>query len=705
MSLVMDHHYFATTSDLNDVTAAFDFSNFPPEYPWGTATDTNSCEQQRPVPASESNEQWPTSSSGPYQIAQFSPNYQAYQYQALPFTSPLPTTWNSSPAPLPYENIAADIPRTLEYDAQCGLTPTLLGAHDLSVSPKTMPLSFAPDVQSQCESRKASTNRSRLSYEARAILDRWFEQNRSDPYLEKPEAEDLATETGLTVRQVRTYFANARARKLPPASATESSGDTSSRAQTETPRGSMDQEDQTQAPPRRRRWASHERVSISQQPSPMERFLHSSPEEEGIPEGIVECAAKNLEERRGSEAGSSRSLQKRKRNSCKIEVQSDIGRSSNRGSECSHSSNESNANRPGPRRGRKRQPDTFRLPPTSLIIRAPSDSKKIFQCTFCPRDFAHKYDWRRHEESVHFPQFEWICMPDNEPTILAASGAITCAFCDQPNPTPAHLESHNCSGCLATSRSQRAFTRKDKLLQHIGQVHKMSVTPRHLSTWSRPVDRDVSFWCGICGIRLTSWQERVDHISGHFMVGQTMQLWRGEPGNIRLGTDTSLPFSRGTSPAPEHSPALTFSGLPGPKPHMCTTGCGEHFRTHTGLVFHERQSHNIYRSQVMSSPPLLVPSNATTYMDLHYPVLATAPAATSYFHDFSGSEMGSTALIAPQYAPPPTDFTLAFDPNYQGMAQPVPIHANWSRRHSGAEGQGGAEVGLPGSSVSSSRGA
>src|SRR6266511_3281616 len=36
-----------------------------------------------------------------------------------------------------------------------------------------------------------------------------------------------------------------------------------------------------------------------------------------------------------------------------------------------------------------------------------------YQCTFCCKPFPGKYEWRRHEESVHAPQKEWICKIGN----------------------------------------------------------------------------------------------------------------------------------------------------------------------------------------------------------------------------------------------------------------------------------------------------
>ena len=50
--------------------------------------------------------------------------------------------------------------------------------------------------------------------------------------------------------------------------------------------------------------------------------------------------------------------------------------------------------------------------PAPATLRKPSDEKKrIFQCTFCTDTFKSKYDWTRHEKSLHLSLEKWICAP------------------------------------------------------------------------------------------------------------------------------------------------------------------------------------------------------------------------------------------------------------------------------------------------------
>jgi hypothetical protein len=36
--------------------------------------------------------------------------------------------------------------------------------------------------------------------------------------------------------------------------------------------------------------------------------------------------------------------------------------------------------------------------------------------------------------------------------------------------------------------------------------------------------------CGFCGVGLTTWASRVDHLADHFKAGNTMEHWKGDWG-------------------------------------------------------------------------------------------------------------------------------------------------------------------------------
>lgn len=300
---------------------------------------------------------------------------------------------------------------------------------------------------------------------AKRLLEECFQKHRADPYIPQHEIGELVVQTGLTPRQVRTFFANSRARKLPRTT--------------------------TSASPKRIIDATRSRNK--QQATPMDRFLSSSPEDEGISEAAVRQAATTIQ----SPTPASDEWQTW-RESAPSTVSSSAPSSTSNSSAASTES----THPLGARRGRKRQRDPTRKAILS-IIRRPSSPSRKFQCTFCTLDFAQKYDWRRHEESVHFPQKEWVCMPDG-PT-----PASCCVFCGERNPDERHLEAHKSIGCSRAPRSQRAFLRKDKLVQHIRQVHS-SEAPKVIKEWCRSVERSVELICGMCAVFLPDWQTRVE---------------------------------------------------------------------------------------------------------------------------------------------------------------------------------------------------
>ncbi|GME27333.1 c2h2 type zinc finger containing protein [Neofusicoccum parvum] len=252
---------------------------------------------------------------------------------------------------------------------------------------------------------------------------------------------------------------------------------------------------------------------------------------------------------------------------------------------------------------------TARQRRSNTVVRERTDQSKIFQCTFCNRDFAQKYDWRRHEESVHIPQKEWICMPDGP--VRAAdddSGLQFCVFCEQANPSYEHLQRHNYAPCLTAPQPSRTFTRKDKLIQHLGQVHKQSQMSPTMQTWCRRVSRNIAIACGICGVRLSTWNERVEHISAHFADGLDMRYWLGAPGGVVSFAPTPAGhhhhhYEQSSSSASTTNidplfPAYNSSTSSIPSQtgfhHPCTH-CPVRFPRYSETVFHERRAHRVYK--------------------------------------------------------------------------------------------------------------
>jgi uncharacterized Zn-finger protein len=56
---------------------------------------------------------------------------------------------------------------------------------------------------------------------------------------------------------------------------------------------------------------------------------------------------------------------------------------------------------------RRRRRGLPTLPPKAGL----AEEVKIFQCTFCTESFKVKYDWLRHEKSLHLSMEKWTCAP------------------------------------------------------------------------------------------------------------------------------------------------------------------------------------------------------------------------------------------------------------------------------------------------------
>jgi uncharacterized C2H2 Zn-finger protein len=58
-----------------------------------------------------------------------------------------------------------------------------------------------------------------------------------------------------------------------------------------------------------------------------------------------------------------------------------------------------------------------------------NDPDRFFKCTFCCDTFKHKYDWTRHEKSLHLNMEEWMCTPHGASLVLPLTGRVHCAYC------------------------------------------------------------------------------------------------------------------------------------------------------------------------------------------------------------------------------------------------------------------------------------
>jgi len=199
-----------------------------------------------------------------------------------------------------------------------------------------------------------------------------------------------------------------------------------------------------------------------------------------------------------------------------------------------------------------------------------NETGRIFKCTFCCDTFKHKYDWARHEKSLHLNMEEWICTPKGGSVLLPSTGRVHCAYCNALDPTAEHLEKHNHSACLEDRSAPRVFRRKDHLVQHLRLFHGLDILPL-IDEWKME-SMPVKSRCGFCSLALSSWSERTDHLAAHYREGKTMAEWHGDhefepvvaarvtkafpPWLIASQSTTLVPFSATNPAALDHTNQL-----------------------------------------------------------------------------------------------------------------------------------------------------
>ncbi|KAH7384197.1 hypothetical protein DE146DRAFT_217858 [Phaeosphaeria sp. MPI-PUGE-AT-0046c] len=152
-----------------------------------------------------------------------------------------------------------------------------------------------------------------------------------------------------------------------------------------------------------------------------------------------------------------------------------------------------------------------------------------YQCTFCTECFKTKYDWQRHEKSLHLPLEKWVCALHGARAAQPGSEELSCVFCGLAAPTDAHIEGHHYTLCQERELDERTFHRKDHLVQHLRLVHDAKYESWSMKAWMIPMP-DVKSRCGFCSLEMNTWTERTDHLGEHFKAGSTMADWKGDWG-------------------------------------------------------------------------------------------------------------------------------------------------------------------------------
>ncbi|KAI9848793.1 MAG: hypothetical protein M1838_000374 [Thelocarpon superellum] len=370
-------------------------------------------------------------------------------------------------------------------------------------------------------SGRAGKHGARLSRDSVRILKRWLADHASHPYPTEEEKDQLKQRTGLKISQISNWLANARRRgKVSPVSGQANGGNgiqATAPVPIPGPHAPLEAQDMT----------------------PLERWRHSPPEHEPASvTAIADAVATSTwpfdqyasvsehatDHQRDSSAGSSMgSAFFRAPSLSSQETRFSSGSDYSFASAFSNQSQSSlgsllNGKKNHERR-RRRRPTTHRT--------TDSQHARMFQCTFCTDSFKTKHDWQRHEKSLHLSLERWVCAPHGG-SVAMPDGPFLCAFCQAPNPSEDHLETHNYSQCQDKGLSERTFYRKDHVRQHLRLTHGLNIDV-DMDTWKCSTD-EVQSRCGFCQASFHTWHARVDHLAAHFRAGAQMADWKGDWG-------------------------------------------------------------------------------------------------------------------------------------------------------------------------------
>ncbi|KAF2628197.1 hypothetical protein BU25DRAFT_308729, partial [Macroventuria anomochaeta] len=377
-------------------------------------------------------------------------------------------------------------------------------------------------------SAKRKGPQSRIPLESRQILEDEFATN---PYPCSWEYDIIAHQANLGVKKVRNWFNNTRARKKdlestarqgPHESPHESPHTLNPKLSKDSLKALDHQADKAVEPP---------------QP-PLALYLAQSYQEEGA-ELIDIQAAMDSDSFSGSGYSDRGVWPASRRGSAVDSIVSSEGTAPTTYTVSSNGSR-SNVSSFGRERRRGRRRMAWKESPHTRSINGVNSAGQPqqdlpFFCTFCPRAFKTKYEWIRHEDSVHALRTTWICCDTRNAPLQS------CPFCGQMHPDDAHMATHKYQQCRSKPEEQRTFYRRDHFVQHLHHVHfanakhpsvRVGCQARLLATeghnfgckdlslkWRKfgaPMKKDdPMLHCGFCGKRSKDWSERCEHVAEH----------------------------------------------------------------------------------------------------------------------------------------------------------------------------------------------
>jgi len=370
--------------------------------------------------------------------------------------------------------------------------------------------------------RNGRNSGTRFSRATIKILRDWLDEHADHPYPTEAEKEDLKVRTGLKSGQIANWLANARRRgKVRPKRAISPSIRPNTQPM-DIPKGKTWD---TMTPFDRWKYSPPEN-----EPAPLDAIAHAINQFHSPPEAISVPTSQSGYQHDSRSASSecfSSALNAPSTTSFDTgfsALSSGQLSSGSFGSAWSYSTRNSfgsHGSAAKKERRRRRRPA-----PKALQKLAKDSGPRLFQCTFCTDTFKTKYDWTRHEKSLHISLEKWICSPIGEVITCSASGQRKCVFCDEVEPSKEHLEEHNYNACEEKGMQARTFYRKDHLRQHLRLMHGITKMTPNMENWKSEVAY-INSRCGFCGATFKTWQDRVDHLAKEFRNGAKMADWKG----------------------------------------------------------------------------------------------------------------------------------------------------------------------------------
>lgn len=365
-------------------------------------------------------------------------------------------------------------------------------------------------------------HKKQFSRKGAKVLRGWFYQHQQWPYPSHKEKTELARETGFTAKQVSDWFTNARRRQK--------------------------QTFQSSKPAQVFRSGSPMPTSTLPSMTPMERWRHSPPEDEHVSASVIQdaIASAPIDTTHSSWNTSNEGDDMFQNSADEFTSISSMGsRNSYASSDSAAWSHHSGESLPFPLLTSK----SSNRPRKKRAHRRSAQKERRYQCTFCTDKFATKYDWSRHEKSVHISLESWICTPNLAENWHTDNQQSACRFCGLSSAPAPHIEVHEFDICATRPPSERTFNRKDHLWQHLRKFHQCTKMPS--VEVCRSESNNVRSRCGFCGLSLQTWSARADHLAGHFKGGSRMDQWIGDWGLdssvLAVLRDAVLPSDRAES--------------------------------------------------------------------------------------------------------------------------------------------------------------